>query len=68
MHEVEDQRKVVCFLQPNFTDVLKDNEAGQRRFSVTVFDDCDTLHVRVKCSEKTIQAEPEKRVAFKMFK
>lgn len=68
MHEVEDQRKVVCFLQPNFTDVLKDNEAGQRRFSVTVFDDCDTLHVRVKCSEKTIQAEPEKRVAFKVFK
>lgn len=68
MHEVQDERKVVCFLQPNFTDVLKNNDAGKKRFSVTVFDDCDTLHVRVRCNDKSSNPEPEKRVAFKVFK
>lgn len=68
MHEVQDERKVVCFLQPNFTDALKNNEAGEKRFSVTVFDDCDTLHVRVHCNDKSSNPEPEKRVAFKVFK
>ena len=41
MHEIEVQRKVVCFLQPNFTDELKRNEAVDKQFSLTVFDDCD---------------------------
>ena len=67
MHEVEDQRKVVCFLQPNFTDVLKTEGTGEKRFSVTAFDDCDTVHVRVQCSDQCPQPEPEKRVAFKVF-
>lgn len=68
MHEVEDQRKVVCFLQPNFTDVLKSDDTGGKRFAVTVFDDCDTIHVRVLCGEKSSKsAESEKRVAFKKF-
>ena len=68
MHEVQDERKVVCFLQPNFTDVLKNSEAGEKRFSVTVFDECDTLHVRVQCNDKSSNPEPEKRVVFKVFK
>lgn len=66
MNEEEDHRKVVCFLQPNFTDVLKNEEAGEKRFSVTAFDDCDTIHVRVECSDG--QGKPEKRVVFKVFK
>lgn len=69
MHEVEDQRKVVCFLQPNFTDVLKNNDGSGKRFSVTVFDDCDTIHVRVLLGERpTTKSDPEKRVGFKVFK
>ena len=68
MHEIEDQRKVVCFLQPNFTDVLKSGEAGGKQFTVTVFDDCDTIHVRVLRDSKSSQTGPEKRVAFKVFK
>jgi len=52
MHEIEVQGKVVCFLQPIFTDELKREEAGDKRFSLTVSD----------------QAGPEKRVAFKVFK
>lgn len=68
MHEVEDQRKVVCFLQPNFTDILKNDEANVKRFSVTAFDDCDTLHVRVQCHDKSSESEPDQRVAFKVLK
>ena len=68
MNEIEDQRKVVCFLQPNFTQVLKSGEAGEKRFTVKVFDDCDTIHVRVLRNNKAVQAGPEKRVAFKVFK
>ena len=68
MHEIEDQRKVVCFLQPNFTDVLKSGETGKKQFTVTVFDDCDTIHVRVLRDSKSSQTGPEKRVAFKVFK
>ncbi|KAJ7337068.1 hypothetical protein OS493_009918 [Desmophyllum pertusum] len=64
-----EQRRVVCFMQPNFTDVLKRKaETEQKVFSVTTFDDCDTFHVRVECIDKSIQREPEKRVAFKLFK
>ena len=66
MSEEEDQRKVVCFLQPNFTDVLKSKEAGEKRFTVTVFDDCDTIHVRVQCRDAP--SKPEERVAFKVVK
>lgn len=56
-------------MQPNFTDVLKRKaETEQKVFSVTSFDDCDTFHVRVECIDKSIQREPEKRVAFKLFK
>lgn len=61
----EDNRKVVCFLQPNFTDFLKSQEAGEKRFTVTVFDDCDTIHVRVQCRDTP--SKPEERVAFKVF-
>ena len=64
MSDKDDQRKVVCFLQPNFTDLLRDKEAVKKRFSVTVFDDCDTIHV---CVESNNKDEPEKRVAFKIF-
>ena len=66
MSEEEDHRKVVCFLQPNFTDLLKNTEAGETRFTVTVFDDCDTIHVRVQCLDTP--SKPEKRVAFMVFK
>ena len=53
MHEIEVQSKVVCFLQPNFTDELKREEAGDKRFSLIVFDDCDALHVRVLHNNKS---------------
>ena len=66
MSEEEDNRKVVCFLQPNFTDLLKNKEAAETRFTVTVFDDCDTIHVRVQCLDTS--SKPEERVAFKVFK
>ena len=65
MNEEEDHRKVVYFLQPNFTDVLKSKEAGEKRFIVTVFDDCDTIHVRVQWRDTP--SKPEERVAFKVF-
>lgn len=65
MSEEEDNRKVVCFLQPNFTDFLKSQAAGDKRFTVTVFDDCDTIHVRVQCRDTP--TKPEERVAFKVF-
>ena len=56
MHEIEVQRKVVCFLQPIFTDELKREEAGDKRFSLTVFDDCDALHVGVLHNIKSDRA------------
>ena len=56
MHEIEVQRKVVCFLQPIFTDELKREEAGDKRFSLTVFDDCDAPHVGVLHNIKSDQA------------
>lgn len=60
------QGRVVCFMQPNFTDILKRNETKKKLFSVTTFDNCDTIHVRVECIDGPIG--PEQRVAFKVFK
>lgn len=71
MHEIEAQRKVVCFLQPNFTDKLKREEAGDKQFSLTVrylMTVMLDLHVRVLHNNKSDQAGPEKRMAFKVFK
>ena len=59
-------RRVVCFLQPNFTDILKRKEVT-KLFSVTTFDGCDTIHVRVERIDASTQIEPEKQVAFKVF-
>lgn len=61
-----DLSRVVCFMQPNFTNILKRSETKEKLFSVTTFDDCDTIHVRVECIDKSL--DPEKRVAFKVFK
>ena len=62
-----DYRKVVCLLQPKFTDILK-REEKEKVFSLTTFDDCDTIHVHVECVDQSIQRDPDKRVAFKVFK
>ena len=60
MHEIEVQRKVVCFLQPIFTDELKREEAGDKRFSLTVFDDCDALHVGFSTILNLIKPDPKR--------
>lgn len=65
MNNVE-YRRVVCFLQPNFTDILKQKEYS-KLFSVKTFDECDTIHVRVEFNDKSFQRKPEKRVVFKVF-
>lgn len=59
-------RRAVCFLQPNFIDILKSKDFS-KSFSVKTFDDCDTIHVRVESIGKSVPREPEKQVAFKGF-
>ena len=58
--------RVVCFLQPNFIDILKSKDFA-KSFSVETFDDCDTIHVRLESIDKSVQREPEKQVAFKVL-
>lgn len=58
--------RVVCFLQPNFIDILKSKDFS-KSFSVKTFDDCDTIHVCVESIDKSVPREPEKQVAFKVF-
>lgn len=54
-------------MQPNFSDILKRKEVS-KLFSVTTLDDGDTIHIRVECIDKSIQMQPERRIAFKVFK
>ena len=63
MQGEDDNRTVVCFLQPNFISTLKTGD--EHGFSVKALDNNDTLHVCVEGGDKT---EPEWQVVFKVFK
>lgn len=60
-----DEGPVVCLLQPNFVDILRNEDAPSKVFTVQSFDESDTLHLRVKLSAE--ENQKERHVVYKLL-